>query len=345
MKILIVCDRLDSKGGLESHVITQVNKLAERGHEITLYTNAISEYHREIINCENLITPWSQDCFEDLYGYIPEVVLSHPFTAFDRACDIAMKYDLPFYTTMHGLYNYGYDNSPFGRKIGSYTKKVIAVDQIVVDILLKSPNCRNDKIVLNYNGIDVDKFKHKQLDSPFQNTKMTIAVITRFQDSKDVPVRQLIEVLPEIAKTFNGLNVVFVGDGCYLDEIKEKMFKFQTPLIEVMFAGSVNNVEDYMNISDLVCASARTAIEAVSCGKNVLQMGIGSWGEFVTLDNYEDTLFNVNKYRPYTNTELGMKVTCALLSSYQDNLTQKIRCLCDIEHVIDKLELVLKGGV
>lgn len=342
MKILIIGDRMCTHGGLEQHVITQVNKLSERGYEVTLYTNAITEYYVSILNPNiNLITPWSEDVWSDIKDYIPDIIHSHPFTGMIRACDIATRYNKPYFVTMHGCYNYGFDASPFGSKNGNAVKLVFAVDHIAEDVLKVSPSCK--AVTPLYNGIDINRYceteKSNELinELGFNENWKTLIVATRLQDGKDEPVNQLIEVLPLLANDLSGLNVAIVGEGRQRDGIINKYDNYKSDLLKVVFTNAVADIERYYNIADLVLGSARVAIEASACGKPVFQMGICNWGELVTKDNYKDTVFHKKYYARHSNEVLKGKLLDCLVNkpeSIKDIIIQE----CDIEKIMDKLE-------
>lgn len=355
MKILVVCDRLEIFGGLEQHVITQCNKLQENGNEIVLYTNALLESNRKIINKNiKIISPWTKNCFEDIGNFIPDIVHSHPFTAISRAYDIAKKYNKSLYITMHGLYNYGFDDSEFGKKIGNYISRVFAVDYAVENILRQSINCENNKIITIYNGIDLNSFYYtKPSVKLFNELKLkkefkTLGIITRYDDGKEIPVYQLLQILPQIAERTNGLNVLFVGGGSHLSKIINMANTIMSEKLNIVFTNSVTNVRQYINLCDFMCASARTAVEIICCGKNVFQMGIGKWGVLIDKNNYKQTLFDITYYTDYKNEDLTNHLVWCLnnpeaINNVTNGLYEIIREECNIENIINKLEKAYKG--
>jgi glycosyltransferase involved in cell wall biosynthesis len=349
MKILIICDRLDlAAGGLEKAVISQINGLLELGHEVMLNVNAMCDENLSTIKKENfhLTCPWSlpwNNVVNDLNGFIPDVVHAHPFSAIDRGLIVSQKYNTPFFVTIHGPYSFG---------LGQYCTKIFCVDHVAESVV--KTNCDHSKIQVLYNGVDVDKFSYNAPSKEFKeslglkNYGKILLVATRYQDNKEVPVKQLIEVLPDLAKRLLGLNVIFVGEGMFLDEIKEKSLKYQNEYLNTVFCGSVNNIQDYFNISDLVLASARTAIEAVLCDCNVFQMGIGYFGESITKYNYKETLYHTTKYKHYTNVGLTDELFNLLDNYYAPLsfvLSGIIREECDIKNIINTLEQCYKDGL
>jgi glycosyltransferase involved in cell wall biosynthesis len=357
MNILVILDRMDNLGGAELHVLNQVNELSKRGHNVYLYTNAISQYFKDKLNKEvNLISPWSGKPLEDIGDLKFDIVHSHPFVGIVYGLEIVNKLNCKFIVTMHGLYNYGFDNSDFGRKLGKRVNKVIAVDDISHEILFNSPNCPKNKLMKIYNGVNLLKYSGKKkkvnlfTSLGFNKNYKTISVITRFDDGKEIPPSQLVKVLPKISENLGGLNVVFVGGGKKSFTIEDEIKKINSENLNVKYVGSVDDVEEYINISDLVCGSARVAIEAICCGKNVFQMGIEKWGVLVDKTNYKDTVFNTKYYTNYTDDELVRHISWFInqkedIDKMNEGLSEIIKTECDLNNVTDKLIKVYEGEI
>lgn len=351
-KILIISDRLENFGGLETHILTQANELQKRGHKITIYTNAITDsmkslFHKDI----ECITPWGENPLDDIGSKTFDIVHSHPFLSITRGLEISTKLNIPFIITMHGLYNFGFDNSALGQKVKNKVKKVLTVDNAVYNILKGSVNCPNEKLSMLTNGIDVNKFKYAPPDQKlFNKLKLnkkykTLVVVTRYDDSKEIPALQLAKCLPKLSERLGGLNVICVGGGKQLYKIEDAVNKIKYENLNIAITGSVTDVEKYMNLADFICASARTAIEAVSCNKDVFQMGIGKWGCLIDKNNYQSTLFDITHYTDYTDEQLINHMYWCLVQTdsikYATNgVCEIIRDLCDSNKIIDKLEKI-----
>lgn len=351
-RILIVTDRQDTLGGLETHVLLQANELQKRGHKVTIYTNAIADFMKSLFHKDiEYITPWGHNPLEDIGGKTFDIVHSHPFGAITRGVEIANELNIPFVVTMHGLYNFGFDNSVLGQKVKNKIKKVLAVDNAVYNILKNSKNCPHEKLMMLPNGIDVDKFKavspNQKLFNKLKLNKKykTLAIITRYDDSKEIPVLQLIKCLPKLSERLGGLNVVFVGGGQQLGKIENATNKIKCKNLNIVITGVVENVEKYINLADFICASAKTAIETISCNKNVFQMGIGKWGCLIDKNNYQSTLFDISYYTDYTDEELTNHIYWCLVQTdsikqVTSGLCEIIRNLCDSNKIIDELEKI-----
>jgi glycosyltransferase involved in cell wall biosynthesis len=359
MKILIICDRLDSRGGLENYVLSQVDGLLKRGHEVMLSVNAITEYNLSLIEHKDkfhLKCPWGYPwdrVMEDIDDFVPDVIHVHPFSAIARGVIVSKTLCKPLYVTMHGLYGHPLDNTDIANQV----KRVIAVDHCCEKIIKSHTTC-GDRLEVIYNCIDMNEFYKYQpnifsIYELYNNLQInknwrTLGIITRLDDGKDVPALQTTNILNNLADNLGGLNVLYVGGGTKIDVIKSGVINslnINKDNLNVQIVGSVSNVADYMNICDFICASARTAVEAIACGKNVLQMGICRWGVLVDENNYKDTLFDTTYYRAYTDIELADCLTDCLKNKINpnDSLINIIRDKCNIEHMIDRLEEIYKG--
>jgi glycosyltransferase involved in cell wall biosynthesis len=345
---------------VEKYVISQINELCKRGYQVGLYTNAITEFMKSLMpKSVKYFTPWSEKTEDDISKmneFKPDLVAAHPFYSITRGLEIAEKFNSKLVVTMHGLYNFGFDASPLGAKLRNKVSKVIAVDNAAYNILKDSPNCPREKLLTIYNGIDVNRFKPKKPDMKlFNKLKLnknykTLVVVTRYDDCKEIPAIQLANTLPYLAQKLSGLNVVFVGGGRQIHQIEEAINKIDKTNLNIAMTGSVENVEDYMNLADFICASARTAVEAIACGKHVMQMGIGKWGVLIDKNNWQDTLFGIKYYTDYTNEQLGNHLFWFFsqkdsIDLATEGLTELIRNECDIEKIMDKIEMIYKGEI
>lgn len=203
------------------------------------------------------------------------------------------------------------------------------MDYIVKNILLNTI-CSKNKIKILYNSIDINKFTSpKPLNLPINLKRKNIVIISRLEDNKEIPIRQILKISDKL-----NYNIIIVGGGLAESEFRE----ISTNKENVYIMGSVDNTQDYMSIADLCLCSARTAIEAIVSGKNVIQSGIGKFGDFVTLKNYKDTVFNYNRYRDYTNKELIDLIEFAIKQPINKDLQNIIKEKCNVENFINTLE-------
>ena len=342
MKILIVCDRLEIRGGLETHVATLAKAWAKKD-DVLVYANAISKkYQLDLASC-SLLNGYS-DKHDDyiIDNYKPDIIIGHPFSGIDLATKLLAKLDnAKMYSVMHGDYTTG-----LSKEAISNTKKVICVSHTAY--IANRKIVPEDKLKIIYNGVNIKDFyptkKHMVLNKNlgFNNRFKTIVAITRLQDGKEIPVKQLLQILTPLANRLAGLNVAIVGGGSQLDLIKELAEQVpKSPNLNLQITGEKNNVRSYMNLADIVLGCDRVAIESILCNKNVFYMGLGQWKGLIKNDNYNDLIFTKNGFEDYTNDELVRHLTWMLMhkkeiDKYTNKLMEIITNICDNKIVAQK---------
>jgi glycosyltransferase involved in cell wall biosynthesis len=315
IKILMMADHL-VQGGLETHIITNVNQLTSLGHEVLLYTASCNESILNQINPARFqFLPWSDDHQRIIEKFKPDIVHSHPFTSIVKAAEIAERNQLPLVVTMHGLYDFGFDNSPLGNLISKKVKRIIAVDFRVAVLLLNNV-VEPEKVSVIRNGIDFSRFypKKKRKDKleklGLDPSKLTITIVSRFADDKEIPIIQFLNCAPEIAKNVKGLNVLLIGDGSKMKDVQDAIPKKNDRDLKIKLLGWQEDVAEFYRISDLVLGSGRVALEALSCKIPVYSMWDG-FGGLITKANHDSVMMG-NAFRKLSDDELTREIVNVL---------------------------------
>jgi Glycosyltransferase len=313
MKIAIYADRLESGGGLETHVITQVNELLRRGHYIYLSANAIAPDFLKLIKGDSSnfrFQLFSPDPLGDLQDLKPDVVHAHPFTAIFRAHKVVSALDVPFLITMHGLYNFGVDRSPNGYPVSKRAFRIIAVDEAVEYLLIKG-TAFPEKVLTIYNGINRQQFypdhpnpeliEELNLDTSWK----TIVVVTRLEDGKEKTVLQLLDCASVLAERLHGLNLIITGDGAYREMVwaRNQLEIEKCGTLRVYRMGRRTDVSRFLNLADLVLACGRAAIEGMACKRPVFAMSDRGWGGLINRQT-RNIIPGREGYHPYPDREL-----------------------------------------
>jgi Glycosyltransferase len=342
MNIAIYADRLESGGGLETHVITQVNELLRRGHRVFLSTNAILPYYIQQIDDKGnfIYAPFSCNTIADLGGIKPDLVHVHPFSAIFRGYEVACALGVPLFITIHGLYDFGVDRSPSGNLVAGKASKIIAIDDTIAAMLgrcIEYP----EKIATIYNGINLGDFCSvpevpdliKELD--IEPDWRTILIISRLEDDKEKPVLQLLDCIPFLADRLDGLNFLIVGDGAYRDQVwaRNRIQLENCSNLRVRCLGRRNDIARLHQTADLVIACGRAALEALASGKPVFAAGSRGYAGLVNCrqkssitgrEGYEwwdDGMLIDNLYLTLSNHELLTQASCEgneIVNSYFD---------------------------
>jgi len=352
MKIAIYADRLDSGGGLETHVITQVNELLQRGHRVFLSANAMDPYFLEAIktNGSNFnFALFSDDPLKDLAQFEPDLVHAHPFSAIFRGYTVAFDLGIPLFVTIHGLYDFGVDRSPLGNLVAGKASKIIVIDD-TIEIMLRRCVEFPEKIVTIYNGINRNNFYPAPGDQELKEELgvnpiwRTIVVVSRLEDDKEKPVLQLMDCVPLLAERLGGLNLLIVGDGAYRDEVWER----NRGLIEscrdlrICRLGRRTDIAKLLHIADLVIACGRAALEAMACKRPVFAAGSKGFAGIVTHEN-ESSITGREGYSCLSDQELLETLYHTLEDKVLlDKAIQEgyglFKNNFDIQKMIDKLE-------
>ncbi|PKM77849.1 MAG: hypothetical protein CVU90_05215 [Firmicutes bacterium HGW-Firmicutes-15] len=295
MKIAIYADRLESGGGLETHVITQVNELLQRGHQVFLSANAIVPYFLEAIKNDGsnfIFALFSDDPLNDLAEFKPDLVHAHPFSAIFRGYKVACDLNIPLFITIHGPYDFGVDRSPTGYLVASKANKIIAVDDTIESMLRRCVDFP-EKIVTVYNGINRNDFYPASPDLTLMKeldvnaSWRTIVVVSRLEDDKEKPVFQLMDCAPLLAERLGGLNLLIVGDGAYRDEVWERNRAQieNCSNLRVFRLGRRTDISKLHHIADLTIACGRAALEAMACKRPVFAAGSKGFAGIITYSN------------------------------------------------------------
>jgi len=313
LRIAIIADRL-VLGGLETHLISVINELLKRGHQVLLNAAYINPKLLAQFNPTN--SPafqyqlWTEDPVFDVQRFDPEVIHAHPFTAIFRGFNVAQTLGKPLVVTIHGFYDFGVDRSPLGNQVSEFAKAIIAVDDGVAEVVSGS-TAHPEKLKVIYNGIDLEQFtplaanQGNRADYGLIPHWKTIVVVSRLADGKDGPIVHLLQVAVKLAKVLKGLNVVIVGDGDKRDLIQTQVNNLNSlGDLKIFFAGACERVIEFLGLADLVLACDRAALEAMACERAVFGMNAAGFAGAITNSNYQPVLFYRRGYRKYTDGQL-----------------------------------------
>ncbi|MFS0728084.1 glycosyltransferase family 4 protein [Paenibacillus sp. 1P07SE] len=318
MKLLILADQLIA-GGLETHIVSQVNELLRRGYEIRLAAAAISpEVQEQLMIGDDRFHPIVWDAKTDmdavLRAFDPDIVHAHPFSAIIKGAELVSRYPKPFIVTVHGSYDFGLDRSPTGYLTSSRVDRILAVDQRVSRQLLRSA-AHPEKVSVIPNGIDMTAFAPASAGSSSVRRErlglapdvFTLVTVCRLADGKQHTVLQLIRCAVRLAQRLGGLNLVIVGGGAYGDYVRvkarETMNQYQGNDLQLFLAGHSQDVREYIRAADLVLACGRAAMEAMACGTAVFGMRDGFAG-VISETTHDVILGSVSGFRAFSDEEL-----------------------------------------
>lgn len=119
----------------------------------------------------------------------------------------------------------------------------------------KFPKSILKRVKILNNGIDLNKYKYNPIIRKkmrdfygIDESELILGHVGRFTYEKNQSF--LIEILKEYLNTIGNAKLILVGDGNELKNVKDKAKKYGVE-DNVIFAGSRNNIDEYMNMFDI----------------------------------------------------------------------------------------------
>lgn len=293
LKVLLLADNLTA-GGLETHIVTQINELLRRGYEIRLA--AVSCSPELLVQIYDEQGRFHYDLWDEkldldavVRAFDPDIIHAHPFAAIIKGAELVRRIPKPYIVTVHGGYDFGLDRSPTGYSTSEQVRRIIAVDERVSKQLLRSA-AHPEKVSVIPNGINMAAFapvsleekRSWQLRNGLAPDVFTLATVCRLADGKQHAVMQLVRCAGSLAQRLSGLNLIIVGSGAHAHEVEEQVSEatraHQSYGLRILVTGHRQDVSVYMNAADLVMACGRAAMEAMACGSAVYGMRDGFAG-------------------------------------------------------------------
>jgi peptidoglycan/xylan/chitin deacetylase (PgdA/CDA1 family)/UDP-N-acetylglucosamine:LPS N-acetylglucosamine transferase len=265
MKIVITLSQLEVTGA-EVYAVTLANKLVENGHEVFIISDTLSIKTKAVY----LPVPFNKRKFQNR---IKQIILLARFLKKNKINIIhsnsrasgwisyyaALIAGIPKVSTVHGKQHVHLSSRIF-RIFGDL---VLPVCESIKEQLVKSFKFNPDRIKIVRNGIE---FKETPLKSETNKTKKTISLIGRLSGPKG---EIACDVLNVISEKFKDCNINVIGGRTTPEYLK----RFQGENIK--FVGFVDNLNEWIDSSDVVIGSGRVAIEAIT--RKVNTIAVGEW--------------------------------------------------------------------
>jgi len=246
----------------------------------------------------------------------PDVILaSHLFSALN-AIVISWFSRIPYFLDEHNIEFIRHNRLYKKRKLQqtllkiyekfacNKAKKIFCVSKNDKELLISKLKINEDKTILIPNAVDTDKFypSKKNSDQIKKELKLEgIPIILFFGKLDYKPNYEAVEIiqneiLPRIMKKNSKAKFLIVGDNPPLN--------FQHK--NIIFTGLVNNIEDYINVSDVVICPLLSGggtrlkiLEALCCGKIVISTKIGAEG--IMLNKSTESLLILDDWDNFSN--------------------------------------------
>lgn len=286
---VLVCTMQLGIGGAETHIVELAKELHRNGLNVIVASNG-GEYVRELeadgikhyrvpmqnknpINMikaakmlKKIIKAENIDIVH-AHARIPSFILGRLYKR--------MKF--PFVTTAHWVFNTGY-----GLKyITNWGEKTVAVSEDIKQYLMDNYKIPSGDIRVTINGIDTEKFSSKTDASDIRqelginDSDTVITYISRMDESRSLAAKQLIEVVPELAKEIPNLKVIVVGGGDDFEKVKAmtEAANKSADYRAVILTGGRTDINKLIAPCELFVGVSRSALEAMAAEKPVIIAG------------------------------------------------------------------------
>lgn len=291
LRVLMLVDALNV-GGTETHVLNMAKELMELGVHVVVGTsggplvpmfefNGIKVYkvplYKDYISNKNLYS-----CIRDVKEIVDEeridLIHAHLFASMSIASEISKRYNVPYVTTIHGLF-YPNDvlfascyNADAIVSVSTPTAKMIYTKMggEVANRLYVVPNGVNTEEEAD--ETDAEKIRKELGIGP---KDMVIAYCSRLAWQKTLAAESFIFGFYKLTSDYENIHAIVIGDGDgkKILEREAKMLNECAGRTAIHVVGSKYNVLDYYKASDIVVGTGRVALEAMSCGKPVIAVG------------------------------------------------------------------------
>lgn len=291
-------------GGAETHVISLAREIHRRGHRVVVASagGRLMAQLTEVGIPHETIPMDSRSPVAMFRAYVHlraalakyEIGLVHAHARIPAfITSLAMRgRPIPFVTTYHGTYNAGF---PW-RLLTRFGERTIAVSEDVRRHLIGPLGAPAEQIRVIPNGFDLERF-HPGVDiAPLlaefgvQAAGSHVVTAGRLDEERADVALALLAALPELDRRVEGVRLWILGDGERGGEVRRRAEEVNRTLgrTAAVATGARVDVDRFFNLADCVVAVARTAVEAMACGRPVIIAGEGGYRGLLTPELLDD---------------------------------------------------------
>ena len=306
MKIALIHKKYTTHGGTERYMVGLSKFLVEKGHEVHVITGNVDEGSKEEKINYHLVPAWGKHLGIDKYIFAQsakrevkkhnfDIVQSFSRLGFGDVIRIGggchqifldkylsslenplykFKKKLEYKLSLQDFFTRYYEAEDF--KKGNY-KKIVAVSQMVKDDIIKIYDVPENDIIVNHNGVDIEKF------NPNNKNKFSQEIRNKHDLSENDYVllflgtgfkRKGLKYVLESLKNTKSAKLLIVGKGD-IDKFKSKAEELSV-LDRCRFIGPVREVEKYYAAADVFVfpsiydPCANVTLEAMASGLPVI---------------------------------------------------------------------------
>lgn len=311
MNILMIIDSIDI-GGAETHLINLVEALKKHGYK-SFVTSSGGIYEQELIKegIDHYTLPINSKnpinlCLTliKLQKYINDnavdIIHAHGRMPAFIGYLLSKLTGVHFITTAHAKV----EANSFYRYITTYGEFVISVSEDIKKHIMKAFDVKEDIIKIIPNGINTSKFKKTEKDTDLLKLldlspdALRIMVVSRMDGKLGQIAIDLVRHFDKI-ESEHPLELIVVGDGDRFDELTSIA---NNESIKIL--GKRSDIHKIINLSDIVVAVSRSALEAMSSERLVVLAGgegyLGFFDQNIIEDAYSDNFTGRNCSNEYS---------------------------------------------
>ncbi len=293
VKVLMVITHLNI-GGTETCILSMAQALRKCGVQVGVATRGgplIPVFREQRIPVHRLPNdPSSIALATALAKLVPrryKVVQLHDSHGFMATRLIHRYCKAPVVITIHGTY-YRKQAITDGAR---HAQKVVAVSPSVA--AWTSAIGVRSSVATVPNGIDIAHFAPSRNDQPdhkligLPKRAQVLLHPSRFDARKHQISLKVIQASDRLARRYPSMRVILIGPGAYRDLLQKAIARVNQHLgrTVIELRRPTTDMRRYLRAADLVIATGRTAMEAMSCGKPVIACGIKGYIGTLTVNN------------------------------------------------------------
>lgn len=276
-------------GGAETHVVELAKELKRKGYNVIVTSNGgvyvkeledagIKHYSVPLQNKNPINMLRATRLLKHIIKEEKiDIVHSHARIPSFILGKLHKKMKFPFVTTAHWVFKTSY-----GLKyITDWGEKVVAVSEDIKTYLMDNYHVPESDINVTINGIDTDKFSPDtdcsdiKKEFGISDNDTVITYVSRLDESRSLVAKQLIEVIPDIAKEVENLKVIVVGDGDDFVNVKNMTEKVNSLVGRdvIVLTGARTDINKLIAPCSLFVGVSRAALEAMAADKPVIIAG------------------------------------------------------------------------
>jgi len=334
LNILLIIKNF-TMGGAEVHVCELANELTNRGHNVYLvakqgmqsqFLSSNVKFFPRVISdlrfLPNLVRLYNLVRRENI-----QVVHGHQRLGISLAVCLSKLANIPNVATIHGQLKSDI-RSPL---IRNRVDKLICVRKVTFEQAKK--NYRLSSITsLILNGVIVHPLSYKK--HPY-----TLMYGSRLDKRHFSVIAMVIkDVMPELLKIYPKAKFVVYGQGTHAEELNS-LIKSQSAIRHAIdYRGYTNKLGAHYQEASIALACARSSMDALCNGTNVLLVNVHALGEIVTESSLSN--FMRNNFEPINYEAPTPAMLLKLIKDYFDNYDMYDRQLINLkENAINHISL------